>query len=115
MMPHAGNRAAGQFLAQIHQVLLQLIEGLPLRQVVWKLVQITQPHLAILPVGETERVHGIHLGEVLQIFNAESAEPRRRFGFQGLGNEERRPEVGIRRRVLRGGAGEEGEDRTVNR
>ena len=56
MTPDTRNGSAQKIALQIQEVLLEVRERFPLGDVVGKLVEVTQPVLAVLPVGET----GLH-------------------------------------------------------
>ena len=46
---------------QILQILLQFIQRLPLGPIIWKLCEITEPHVAMLPVDISHRFHSLSI------------------------------------------------------
>jgi hypothetical protein len=55
--PDARNLATGYVAVQISKVVLKLCQRLALSQVVGEFLKVAEPHLAILPVDVTSRVH----------------------------------------------------------
>ena len=56
MTPDTRNGSAQKIALQIQKVLLEVRERFPLGDIVGEFVEVTQPVLAVLPVGET----GLH-------------------------------------------------------
>jgi len=51
-----------KFVIQIGQMLFDIFEGGPLGHILRKLVQVSQPHLLVLPVSESDGWHARSLG-----------------------------------------------------
>jgi len=51
------NPSTGQFLVEIPEILLEFFNGLTLSHVVGILLQVSQPHILILPVDVANRLH----------------------------------------------------------
>ena len=60
MAPDTRDGAAQEIPLEIQQMLFEVRERFPLGDVVRELIQVTQPILPVLPVGETRRDHDLY-------------------------------------------------------
>ena len=81
-MPHARNLTGREIAIKVEQMRLQILQRLALREIIRELIQMAEPGVSILPVGESERCHGRHA-------IAQAAETQGRvvtFGHRGAGS-----------------------------
>ena len=59
-MAHTGNLARGKVAMQVEQMRLEVLQRFTLREIIRKLIQMAEPSIAVLSVGESELLHGRH-------------------------------------------------------
>ena len=60
-MTDAGDLAPDHVIVNILQVLLEFFQGFPLGHVIRELLDVPEPHVAILPVHILRRIHNVML------------------------------------------------------
>ncbi len=68
-MADAGNLACRQVFVDVLEVCLKLLQRLSLRQVVGKLLNVSEPRLTVLPIHISRRLHAATLLPAVARFN----------------------------------------------